>query len=122
MGLALFFKEKLASPMGLATPHNFLIQPVSTRSDNGKSQGTCHFYKTKLASPMGLATPHNFLIQPVSTRSDNGKSHGTCPFFKEKIGKSHWTCHYQSVSTQAESGSYGEWQVQWDLPIFSLKK
>ena len=36
-------------------------------------------------------------------------------------GKSHGTCHFQSVSTQAESSSYGEWQVPWDLP-FSQKK
>ena len=50
--------------MGLATPHNFLIQPVSTPLKSGKSRGTCHLKKTKVASPMGLATSHNFLIQP----------------------------------------------------------
>ena len=33
----------MASPMGLATPHNCTIQPVSRRIRSGKSHGTCHF-------------------------------------------------------------------------------
>ena len=32
-------------------------------------------------------------------------------------GKSHWTCHFQSVSRQAETSSYGEWHVPLDLPL-----
>ena len=32
-------------------------------------------------------------------------------------GQSHGTCHFLMVSTPAESGSYGEWQVPWDLPL-----
>ena len=61
-----FPKNKMASPMGLATSLNYLFQPVSRHCE--------------MASPMGLAISYNFLSQPVSRHFENGKSNGTCHF------------------------------------------
>ena len=61
-----------------------------------------------VASPMGLA-----ILKACRTR------------LKELVmgsGKSHGTCHFQSVSRQAEMVSYGEWQVPWDLPLRSVSR
>ena len=61
-----------------------------------------------MASPMGLA------IVRVSRHR-----------LKELVmgsGKSLGTCHFQSVSRQAERVSYGEWQVPWDLPNQSVSR
>ena len=56
-----------------------------------------------VASPMGFAKIRECRHRLNQTNMGSGKSHGTC--------------HFQSVSTQAESGSYGEWPVPWDWPF-----
>merc|ERR1712218_279393 len=76
---------KVASPMGLATPHSFRFQPVSRPFESGQSHGTGHFIDDQVASPMGLATPHSFRFQPVSRPFESGQSHGTGHFIDDQV-------------------------------------
>ena len=124
-GTCHFIISKRASPMGLAI-FSFNI---------GKSHGTCHFWTLIMASPMGLAlwadvqdrkgNPFEYFLRIFSTNQKPGfqavdqwealiltRFLVFAEFLPSKNrnfedGKSDGTCHFQSVSRQAELGSYG---------------
>merc|ERR1712218_659973 len=106
--------------MGLATPHNFLIQPgVGTSSlmikwpvrwewplpimlpfrlsrdplKVASPMGLATFKLRKVASPVGLATPHNVTFQAASRPLESGQSYGTGHFQIENSGQSGGTDH-----------------------------
>ena len=56
----------MASPVGLATPHNVTFQPgVDVHLLKVASpMGLATLKWRKVASPVGLATPHNVTFQP----------------------------------------------------------